>query len=116
MKFIITRTSTYFDNNISPAKGAKRVDTIHFDWRTCKSLEEVKKEVWGGEWFKKGKNHRVEKGMVVRDLKGEDWQIEIANLKQLLNLVDKYGDIIIKPCDDKKGYKYEIEIYDDYRE
>ena len=67
---------------------------------------------------------------------GENWAIEVKNLKQLIDIINKYGDIIIKDKQvkwdymeeieelaevdivkkGKKKYRYEIEIYDSYRE
>lgn len=52
---------------------------------------------------------------------GKKKTVEISSLKELLELVDKEGDIIIIPEDDfvceERGFeKYTIEIYDTYRE
>ena len=45
------------------------------------------------------------------------YEIEINTLEQLLELVDEINDIIVMDSDKSKtGYKYEIELYDDYRE
>lgn len=43
------------------------------------------------------------------------WQIEIKTLDDLLQLYNKYGDLIIQESMTVPG-KMEIEIYDSYRE
>ena len=56
----------------------------------------------------------VRAGSVVQDAV---YEIEIDTLEQLLELVNKEGDVIIMNSDKSKtGYEYEIEIYDGYRE
>ena len=116
MKFKVSKTSEYCSDN-KPIDEAKIEQAVKIDVRTCKSFTEVKKQNWGSQWFADGKNHRVEGGFVKRDMPERSiWTIRITNLKQLLGLVDKYGEIIIEPIEDTMGYKYEIEIYDDYRE
>ena len=56
--------------------------------------------------------------MVARDMdkKHSNWEIKMTNFKQLMELVKKYGEIIISPIDDTANYNYGIEIYDSYRE
>lgn len=45
------------------------------------------------------------------------YEIEIDTLEDLLELVEREGEVIIGNSDkDKTGYEFEIEIYDDYRE
>ena len=123
MKFIIRKTSDHYNGN-KPIKEAKKVRVVNIDRRTCKSFGEVLKQDWGEHWFSDGKNHRVENGEVARDMVYEDkddernfsWEIKISTLKGTIDLVNKYGQIIINPIDDVKNYEYEIEIYNDYRE
>ena len=114
MKFLVTRTSDYVTK---PIKEAKRVKTTHVDRRTVKTLEEVRNAPWGKLFFASGRNHREENGMVMRDLDRvySDWEMEIANLEQLMEMIKKYGEIVISSSN-ARGYEYEIEIYDGYRE
>ena len=116
MKFLVTRTSDYSDET-QPIEEARLVETTHIDRRTVKTLEEAKNAHWGTYFFASGKNHREENGMVARDMdkKYSDWEIEITNLRQLIGIIKKYGEIIISSSN-VKGYEYEIEIYDGYRE
>ncbi|MEN6296989.1 MAG: hypothetical protein ABFC92_03460 [Rectinema sp.] len=44
----------------------------------------------------------------------EAWVIEISSLEELLDFVNKYGDLIISTGATEPTFK--IEIYDDYRE
>lgn len=87
IKFVVTRTS-YCLEDTQPCKEAKLKKITYLDCKTKKPLR-----------------------------KGEHWIIEIEDLKELLKFCDKYGAIIIdrlKEC--YRGVKYNIEIYDDYRE
>ena len=43
---------------------------------------------------------------------GENWIIELNSIDELLKFVDKYGDLVLQFFDNR----YEIEIYDGYRE
>lgn len=43
---------------------------------------------------------------------GNDFEIKINSLKELINFIDENGSIIIEKCDDE----YELIIYDDYIE
>lgn len=43
------------------------------------------------------------------------WRIKINSLEQLINLIKKYGTIIVGPYYENEE-EMEIEIYDDYRE
>jgi len=122
MKFIISRTSAR--SGKKPIKEAKKVKVIRVDRRTVKTLKEVGDMFWGKAFLQSGENHREEFGGVARDMVYDDkddssnfdWEIGINNLKQMINLAKSYGEIIIMPCNGVKGYKYEIEIYDGYRE
>ena len=123
MKFIITRTSVWdFENYTPPCKEAKKeVATIYYDRRTVPTLDEARKKEhshWANDWFKQGKNHREEGGLVVCDVPGEYplWTIEINSLDELIKFKEKEGNLIIGTEDDYEGYNHTIEIYDGYRE
>ena len=114
MKFKISRTSLHCYEG-KPIKEAIEKESTYIDIRTCKEF----KEILGidPEWLKVGTNHRKEDGYIKRDLdKRNIWTIKIDNLKQLIDLVDKYGSIVIEPIEDETNYNYKIEIYDDWRE
>ena len=115
MNFIISRTSLWGDEK--PCPGAKVVQATRVDWRSCKSLEEVKTRPWGEDWFASGTNYREEKGQVARDMeRGDIWVIEISNLDELLKFRDNVNEDLIIQNSDYKEYPFGIEIYDGHRE
>ena len=67
------------------------------------------------DWYKEGRNHRVENGRIRRDFDGEDWFIEINSLDELAAFSKLYGEIVIGQAWDREGYM-RLEIYDTYRE
>jgi hypothetical protein len=115
MKFQISRTSVW---NGKPCDDAKKETLTRLDWRTFKSLDEVRKAAYAGVyWLEEGSNHREENGMVVRELEQEVWTIEINSLEELLNLSDSYGPLVFESATNEyKPSLGRIEIYDDYRE
>lgn len=118
MKFVVRRTSEW-DDEVSPCKEAKRDSVVRVETRTCLSPEEFDKRFakQEGKWFSVGTNHRVnEKGLIVRDNGLIDvWSIELNSLEELVDFVDKYGEIVVGVDWHNQDYKA-IEIYDDYRE
>ena len=63
-----------------------------------------------GDWYMKGSNHRVENGMIRRDMGVEQaWAVTT----DLWAFIAKYGSCVVKQ--DMDGYK-SVEIYDTYRE
>lgn len=44
------------------------------------------------------------------------YEIEINTLEDLLKLIDKVGEVIIRDLSLENGHTHEIEIYDGYRE
>ena len=44
------------------------------------------------------------------------WEMEINTIEDIMNLVSKYGDIVITKDTFSMIHSVEIEIYDDYRE
>lgn len=100
MKFVVSRASQGLDNK-PPCQGAKMTPLTYLDYRTVKTLEEVRKSstcrLWSKEWLASGRNHREdpEKGMVVRDVTSEAWVISLL-ATQLLNFIRKEGPIILE--------------------
>lgn len=117
MDFVITRTSTKWDDDIAkPHSQARTVEAIPVDYRTFKSLEEIRAKL-GDDFFNYGSNHREEKGMVARDLDEETiWIITINTLDELLNLIEDVEEEIVIQKAEYREYHLEIEIYDGYRE
>ena len=114
MKFVVSHTSGWKEK---PCVGAKLEELTYLDYRTVSSLEEAEKLDWYKFWFDEGINHRVENGMIVCDRKQKKpkWTIEIHDLEDLMFFIEKTDDIIISKVPFKE-IKYEIEIYDEYRE
>lgn len=103
MKFEIYRTSGF--GMQKPCEEAFIDKVIHIDERFSDSPSKLPDSE---KWFSKGSNHRVENGNIKRDLEREVYVVEINTLSELIDLSNKYGDLIID--------KNTIEIYDDYRE
>lgn len=119
MKYIVSRTSQW-DDEIKPCEESFKSSYIRIDERNTDDPVKIgrykgNKELANKDWYGEGKNHRVENGHIKRDYNDETWFVEINDLQQLNEFIDKYGDIVIQ-----KSYNnpeiFEIEIYDDYRE
>lgn len=82
MFVIITRTSSFCDEDIKPISEARKVKEKDPDT---------------------GISHVY-------------WEMEINTIEDIMNLVSKYGDIIIKKDTSSNVHDVEIEIYDGYRE
>ena len=115
MKFIITRTSAY-GNDEQPCEEAVKEKHLCVDERCCGNADELS-HTDKREWFSEGTNHRVENGHIKRDFMEETWVIEIPSLEYLMKLRDEYGEIIVVSKDELGGYDLPtLEIYDDWRE
>lgn len=118
MKFIVSRTSSWYREN-SPCEDAKRDKIVRVETRSLKNPEDFDERFSRveGKWFSVGSNHRVnEHGYITRDREMMDvWSVEFNTLDELVEFCNKYGDVVIEDCMWNKAYK-EIEIYDDYRE
>lgn len=107
--YLCSRTSAYHEK---PCDEAFLVIRTYVDTRNCDDPKKIPANRGSdGDWYTKGTNHRVENGMIRRDLGvQEDWAVEITNLQEF---VDKYGPCVVYRNED--GF-CTIEIYDDYRE
>ena len=116
MKFAISRTSRMFDEKSPPTKGAFRDQYVAIDRRTT---DDPSKIPWAkGEsawWYAEGRNHRVVKKEICRDLDREGWFIEIDSLDELMALLDKEGQLVLRESWANDEI-LEIEIYDGWRE
>ena len=118
MKFVISRTSLW-DASKCPCEEAKRDSVTReetYRFHTPEEYDKYHVMRHEGNWLSIGTNHRVNKnGYITRDNGMMDvWSIEINSLEELIEFVDKYGEIVIY---DSMGNSHkEIEIYDDWRE
>ena len=101
--FICTRTLAWDDK---PCPEAYEVDFVEVERRRTPATN----------WYKYGRNHREELGMLVRETDDKRWMVDIPDGAALQAFIEEHGTIIIslnteglRPC-------YEIEIYDGYRE
>jgi hypothetical protein len=112
MKFIITRTSVWYNEN-PRCEGATKETVTKTSIGSWKTLADAKKDNGKGWFFKEGTfNHREIEGQVAHDYHSECWVLEVNTVEQLIDLVKEYGNLILKYRDSIP----EIEIYDDYRE
>lgn len=118
MKFIVSRTSIWNEEE-SPCEEARRDSVPYVESYNFKTPEEFDKSSVmrrEGSWLSVGTNHRLnKKGHITRDNGIRDvWSIEINSIEELIEFVNKYGEIVVQDdfCSDYK----EIEIYDDWRE
>ncbi len=120
MEFEIERTSSFYEK---PCEEAYEKEIIRIDERTFKTFEEYD-ERWGRDkkWVEEGFNHKIipanediDYQHIYRELNDKIWCIKINTLEELLELQEKYGDIILSTCYKNKNIK-SLEIYDDWRE
>ena len=104
-EYIVTRTSEY---RAQPHKDAFRVWRIEVDRRTVDAPEKLGDKV--SQWYSFGSNHRVENGMICRDIgMKEVWVMKIPDLIDFALEVERIVVLNCKGC-------IEIEIYDTWRE
>lgn len=120
MKFIITRTSDWGDDN-SPCEEAKRSQVVRVETRALRTPEEFDKRFAAreGAWLSVGANHRIGRdGYICRDREMIDvWTIEVNSIEELVALSRKYGKIIVENYYWSSNDEYPtLEIYDTYRE
>jgi len=115
MKFQASRTSK--GDEEMPFARCKNESWLRVETRTVTESEFNRKFSHDeGLWRSKGLNHRVDKeGYINRDHEDCCWTVEVSSLKQLIELVENEGDIVIGKSSFYKDL-INIEIYDDYRE
>ena len=99
-----------------PCKDAEEVSYVYVDRRTVD--DPVKLPPWSNDnWYKRGRNHRVENGMIARDMDSRTrWVVRIPDGAALQAFIEKYGQVVISSNDEGVEPCYQIEIYDDYKE
>ena len=120
-KYRISRTSSCSGR---PHPDAIKEVYIHIDRRTVATLEEAKTKHWYEQWYIRGVNHRIERGMIACDVKYIDgksrlftrWVIEIDDLREWIEQLGE--EVVISPTysDNATEPLMEIEIYDDCKE
>lgn len=74
----------------APVTGAVLEDVIERDERAV-AMNEARDFNWFPEWEKEGRNHREEKGKIVRDLEVAHWVLDVPSMEALVKLVKQYG-------------------------
>jgi hypothetical protein len=107
--YVCSRTSAYGER---PCDEAFEISLVNTDTRACNDPKKIPANAGtDGDWYERGTNHRVEGGMIRRDLGTKtEWAVEILDI---LQFVQDYGPCILSV--DVDGINI-IEIYDDYRE
>lgn len=108
---VCSRTSAY---GKKPCDEAEKVPFVRVDRRTID--DPMKNPNIGKAWYDTGRNHRVENGMITRDLDDKRWVVRIADGAALQAFCEKYGKIVLSLNTDGADPCFEIEIYDYYRE
>ena len=100
MKYIITRTSNYCEEDDPKVEGAVK-ETLPYHYN------ELDRTILGKRHY-----------MPARDVMHECWTIELNSLEELHDLISKYGEIVVFGLDKEgRGFKLPtLEIYDSYRE
>lgn len=115
MKFLVTRTSQWGDD-VSPCPEARQETYTRIDERTTNDPAKVGAHL--GEvdwWYGAGRNHRVERGCIKRDIDDTGWFVELSTLDELMAFVARHGELVIGPYYANPDI-IRIEIYDSYRE
>jgi hypothetical protein len=107
--YLCTRTSAYGEK---PCDEAFEVFVLDIDTRNCDDPKKIPMNSGtDGDWYTRGTNHRIEGGMIRRDMGVESkWAVEVADLQAF---VEKHDRCIVSK--DRDGFMC-LEIYDDYRE
>lgn len=113
MKFAVRRTSLWEDDK-PPCANAVLEPVTYIDRRTVDDPAKLKNRLDKEDWYERGSNHRVENGMITRDIPSQDWFVEMEwdDLKEFCEL---HGRIVLSRYWRNSAY-WQIEIYDDYRE
>jgi hypothetical protein len=121
MRFAVTRTSSYLDDETPPCDGAAKGTLPRWDVRTFKSFEEHDAKLTP-PWLSRGTDHQVitgprggATGIKRRMEDGTAWFVDIDSLEALVAFHDKHGDLVLTEAFGNNGHPC-LEIYDDYRE
>jgi hypothetical protein len=117
MKLVCERTSNY-DESIKPCEEAERLPFTRVDRRT---VDNPSKNRYLTDWYNSGTNHRVENGMITRDIPDERWYVTLNSLEDLQAFIAKhggtsYGQVVLQIRNDGTAPYLTLEIYDTYRE
>ena len=109
--YLVRRTSNWGED-IKPCDEAFKILFKKIDVRNTDDPKKIPAfRGTNGNWYELGTNHRVENGMIMRDMGTKTaWAIEISDIQ---GFVDKYGDCVVGR--NVEGF-CTIEIYDDHRE
>ncbi len=107
--YLCTRTSDWGEK---PCDEAFQIKAIKVDARDCDDPKKIPANFGtDGDWYTKGLNHRIEDGIIMRDLGAETkWAVEINDIQKF---VDRYGPCVVSRS--VNGF-CTIEIYDGHRE
>lgn len=110
--YLCSRSSLNFgEAHKKPCDEAFRVRQVIVDTRTVDDPEELLFAFDVANWYSHGTNHRVEGGMIKRDMGvREVWAVQITDLQAF---VDRHGKCVVSR--DRDGFAT-VEIYDDWRE
>lgn len=112
MIFKAERTSNNGNYGKQPFEESYKGYCLDTDTKDLKTFEEYN-EKFNEDFRANGINHREEDGHIARDFIKQCYLVEINTLEELMEIKNKYGDIIIWDW----SYDYPIlEIYDNYRE
>jgi len=123
MTFVVTRTSGWNDEVPPCDEAYMKKSTWRLDVRTVNTPEKLNHKVTMENWYLVGTDHKVNSdNHIERKIEAERtfWFVDIADLSELIQFQQKYGEIIITEpwtiTDITPPGTLEIEIYDDYRE
>ena len=111
MIFIVKKASLWSDD--SPCEGAVLRDIINYDRWQIPTFERYK-ALHSEDFTKEGFDHRITPDGIRRSFKIKKWTYEINSLEEMMEFIDRNGEIVIRP-----QWQYdlpEILIYDDYIE
>jgi hypothetical protein len=112
MNFLCTRTTVYGEK---PCDQATPIEVYRIDRRTVD--DPMKIRYIGADWYKHGKNHRVENGWICRDVgPTKEWAVNIDNLDELAAFTVKHGGSVVIASENTVPPMMSVEIYDGYRE
>ena len=108
--YLCCRTSIWNDGK--PCDEAFQILVVNTDVRTVDDPKKIpSNRGTDGDWYKIGTNHRVENGMIRRDLAPRlQWAVEVSDINAF---VERHGPCVLER--DNNGF-FTIEIYDAYRE